>query len=136
MFDKNIKVQIDNKTIVGPQYHLLELDTLTEIKKPRIPQFKIQNPQDADRRIFGLSFTPDAVFSSEGIINIFLNRVRMLPVEDRSQGMLSSVTALNVPIPANLGLKILPRQSLEVFIWNPSGNSAKINFSCFVGDLK
>ena len=136
MFDKNIKVQIDNKTIVGPQYHLLELDTLTEIKKPRIPQFKIQNPQDADRRIFGLSFTPDAVFSSEGIINIFLNRVRMLPVEDRSQGMLSSVTALNVPIPANFGLKILPRQSLEVFIWNPSGNSAKINFSCFVGDLK
>jgi len=135
MFD-NFKVQIDNRTILGPQYHLLELDTTTNTKKPRIPQFKIQNPQDADRRIFGLSFTPDSLFSGEGIINIFLNRVRMLPVEDRSQGMLSSITALNVPIPPNFGLKILPRQSLEVFIWNPSGNSAKINFSCFVGDIK
>ena len=136
MFDKIQKIQIDNKTIIGPQYHLLELDTATDIKKPRVPQFVIENPQDADRRIFGLSFTPDTVFSSEGIINIFLNNVRMLPVEDRSQGMLSSITALNVPIPANFGLKILPRRKLEVFIWNPDGNSAKINFSCFIGDLK
>jgi len=130
------KVTFDNRTLIGPQYHILELDTLTETRKPARPQFEVSNVQNTDRRIFGLSFTPDSIFSLEGVINILLNGVRMLPVLDRGPGMLSSITALNVPIPPNFGLKILPKKKLEVFIWNPNGNSAKINFSCFFGDIK
>lgn len=135
MFDIQ-NVRLDNRTIFGAQYHLLELDTLAVTKKPTKAQFEIKNFQNNDRRIFGLSFTPDAIFSSEGIIEIRLNGVRLLPIEAPIQGMLRTITALNIPIPTNFGLRISESKKLEVFIWNPDGNSAKINLSCFIGDIK
>jgi len=134
MFDVTT-VRLDNRTIFGAQYHLLELDTLAVTKKPNKAQFEIKNFQNNDRRIFGLSFTPDSVFSREGVIEIRINGVRFLPQESPAQGMLRTVTALNVPIPPNFGLRISESKKLEVFIWNPDGNSAKINLACFVGDI-
>lgn len=129
-------VIFSNKTLVSAQYLLRELDTETRTKKSKKPQFEFKNPKRTDKRIFGISMTPDARFSKEGIIEIFLNEVRLLPNEQSQQGAFSNITALNIPIPPNYGLRLDPDKKIEVFVWNPSGKSAKINFSCFVGDIQ
>jgi len=129
------RVTFDNRTLSGAQYHLLKLQTGTITKKTTKPQFIVDNFQNRDRRIFGLSFTPSLLFSEEGIVEVRLNEVRILPVEPPAQGMFENITALNVPIPPNFGLKIQESMKLEVFIWNPDSNDVSINLSCFVGDI-
>ena len=129
------RVIFDNRTISGAQYHLLKLQTGTLTKKSTKPQFIIANFQNRDRRIFGLSFTPSLAFSEFGIIEVRLNEVRILPIEAPAQGMFQNITALNIPIPPNFGLKIQESMELEVFIWNPSNNDVAINLSAFVGDI-
>jgi len=129
-------VVFSNKTLVSAQYLLRELDTSTRTKKSNKPQFEFQNLKVTDKRIFGISMTPDRTFSEEGIIEILVNEVRLLPNQQSQQGAFSSITALNIPIPPNYGLRLDPDKKLEVFVWNPSGNSAKINFACFLGDIK
>ena len=129
------RVTFDNRTLSGAQYHLLKLQTGTLTKKSNKAQFIVDNFQNRDRRIFGLSFTPDLLFSEEGIIEIRLNEVRILPIEAPAQGMLQNITALNIPIPPNFGLRIQESMKLEIFIWNPDGNDSAINLSVFVGDI-
>jgi len=75
------RVTFDNRTISGAQYHLLKLQTGTLTKKSNKPQFKVDNFQNRDRRIFGLSFTPSLLFSEEGVLEVRLNEVRILPIE-------------------------------------------------------
>ena len=129
------RVTFDNRTLSGAQYHLLKLQTGTLRKKSNKAQFIVDNFQNRDRRIFGLSFTPDLLFSEEGVIEIRLNEVRILPIEAPAQGMLQNITALNIPIPPNFGLRIQESMKLEIFIWNPDGNDSAINLSVFVGDI-
>lgn len=132
---KPFKVQLQNEAIIGPQYDIVELDTTTVTQKPARANYTIENPDDIDKRVFTIAFIPDSTFKAQGIIEIFLNGVRLFPITDPTQGFLSSVTALNIPIPPNFGLKIKPREKLEVFVYNPSGASAKVNFAVFVGNI-
>ena len=130
------RVTFDNRTLSGAQYHLLKLQTGTITKKTTKAQFIVDNFQNRDRRIFGLSFTPSLLFSEEGVLEVRLNEVRILPIEAPAQGMFENITALNVPIPPNFGLRIEESMKLEIFIWNPDSNDASINLSVFVGDIK
>jgi len=136
---KPFKVALSNEALTQPQYDIVELDTLTGAsaitKKSDRPQYFIENADDVDKRVFAIALVPDSTFKTEAIIEIFLNRVRLFPITDPSGGFLSSVTSLNIPIPPNYGLKIKPRQKLEVFVYNPLGNSATVNFAVFVGNF-
>jgi len=131
------RVIFDNRTISGAQYFIEELDTLTRTKKSTKPQFIQKNLENTNKRVFGIGLTPDGLFRAEGIIEIRINEVRLLPAERApAQGMLSSISALNIPIPDNFGIKIENQKALEVWVWNPDGNSAKINMTAFVGDIR
>ncbi len=133
---KPFKVRLANPAIAGAQYDLVELDTgATQITKPDRANYSIENTQDTDKRVFAIALVPDTTFKASGIIEIFINKVRLFPITDPVQGFLSAVTSLNIPIPPNFGLKIKPRQKLEVFVWNPSAASAKVNFAVFIGDF-
>lgn len=133
---KPFSVRLANPAISGAQYDLVELDTgVLPLTKPKRANYSIENTQDTDKRVFALGLVPDALFKTSGIIEIFINKVRVFPITDPVQGFLSAVTSLNIPIPPNFGLKIKPRGKLEVFVWNPSGASAKINFAVFIGDF-
>lgn len=135
---KPFKVKLANNAIAGAQYDLVELTaSTTEVTKPKTPNYSIQNTQDTDKRVFALGIVPNSTFKSEGIIEIFINKVRVFPITDPSQGFLSAVTSLNIPIPPSFGLKIKPRDKLEVFVWNPSLTaSTSVNFAVFLGDFQ
>ena len=134
---KPFKVKLANNAIAGAQYDLVELTTsISQSTKPSQPNYSIQNTQDTDKRVFALGIVPNALFKTEGIIEIFINKVRVFPITDPVQGFLSSVTSLNIPIPPNFGLKIKPRDKLEVFAWNPSLTPlTSVNFAVFLGDF-
>ena len=132
---KAVSVQIVNEALRNPQYDLVELTTGALTKRSDKAQFEIKNTASGDKRIYTIGIVPDAVFKTEGIIEIFLNEVRLFPITSPSQGMFRNVSSLNIPIPANFGLKILQDFKIEVFIYNPSGNPATINFSIFIANV-
>lgn len=134
---KPFSVKLQNEALANPQYDLVELDTTaTVLKKPRVPQFKITNDASGDKRIYTIGIVPDATFKTDGVMAILLNDVRLFPISDPKQGMFKNVSSLNIPIPANFGLKIKESNSLEVFIWNPSAASATVNFSIFIANIR
>ncbi len=133
---KAFRVEIANEALRNPQYDLVELTTGALTKKSDKPQFEIKNTATGDKRIYTIGVVPDATFKTEGILEIFLNEVRLFPITAPSQGMFRNVTSLNIPIPANFGLKIVQDFKLEVFIYKPSANAATINFSVFIANVQ
>jgi len=134
---KPFRVAIANQVLANPQYDIVELDTgTTLLKKSDKPQFEIKNTATGDKRIYTIGIVPDALFKTDGIVEIFLNEVRLFPISIPKQGMLKNVSSLNIPIPANFGLGIKESFSLDVFIYNPNGASATINFSVFIANVR
>lgn len=134
---KVFKVSIQNEALKNPQYDIVNLDTGTTIlKKSNKAQFEIKNTASGDKRIYTIGLVPDATFKTDGVIEIILNGVRLFPITSPSQGMLQNVSSLNIPIPSNYGLKIEESRKLEVFIWNPNGASATINFAVFIANIR
>lgn len=133
---KPFKIAIANEALKNPQYDLVKLTaTATDLKKPKNGQFKIKNDASGDKRVYTIGVVPDTEFKANGIMVILLNGVRLFPISDPKQGMFSNVSSLNIPIPANFGLKIKESDSLEVFIWNPSAAIATVNFSIFIANI-
>jgi len=134
---KPFQVKFANEALVNPQYDLVKLTAQsTDTKKPNKAQFTIKNDASGDKRIYTLGVVPDTVFKADGVMEIILNGVRLFPITSPAQGMFENVSSLNIPIPANFGLKIKESDKLEVFIWNPSGALATINFSIFIANIK
>jgi len=134
---KPFRVAIANETLGNPQYDLVELQALaTDLKKPTTPQFSIKNDASGDKRIYTIGIVPDATFKTDGVMAIILNGVRLFPITSPSQGMFKNVSSLNIPIPANYGLRIKESEKLEVFIWNPSAALATVNFSIFIANIR
>jgi len=133
---KPFRVQLANEALKNPQYDLLKLTALaTDLKKPNKPQFLIKNDASGDKRVYTIGVVPDAVFKTSGVMEIILNGVRLFPITSPAQGMFENVSSLNIPIPANFGLKIKESEKLEVFIWNPSAAIATVNFSVFIANI-
>ncbi len=134
---KVFRVAFANEALANPQYDLVELTTgTTLLKKSFKAQFEIKNTSSVDKRVYTIGIVPDATFKTEGILEIFLNEVRLFPISNGVQGMFKNVSSLNIPIPANYGLQIKESFSLEVFVFNPSGNAATVNFSVFIANIK
>ena len=134
---KPFKVTVQNEALANPQYDVVELDTgTTTLKKPNIPQFTIENNASGDKRIYTIGIVPDTTFKTQGIMEILLNEVRLFPISTPAQGMFKNISSLNIPIPANYGLRIVESKKLEVFIWNPSAASATVNFALFIANIR
>jgi len=130
------RVQLDNLTLESPQYFIETLDTLNLTKKTKKAQFEIKNIKGRDTRVFGISLVPDSTFRRLGFIEVWLNEVRLLPANPtKAIGKLSNIDSLNVPIPQNFGLKILPDKKLEFFVYSFVGVTSKLNVTAFTGDI-
>jgi len=132
---KAFEVQFANEALINPQYDLITLSTGALTKKSDKPQFEIKNTATGDKRIYTIGIVPDATFKAESILEIFLNEVRLFPISAPVGGMFANVSSLNIPIPANFGLKIKQDFKLEVFIYNPLGNASTISFSVFIANI-
>jgi len=136
------RVRFSNLTMTQPQYFVrlftFNVNTNPEdAKKPRVPQFSFQNIKERDTRVFGLGITPNSAFRDFGVIEIFLNEVKLFPAGQTTFGVMRNISALNFPIPPNFGLKIFPSKKLEVFAWQPAGvELTSINFVAFIGDIQ
>lgn len=134
---KPFEVKFANEALVNPQYDLVKLTAkAAQTKKPDKAQFTIKNEASGDKRVYTLGVVPDSIFKADGVMEIILNGVRLFPITSPAQGMFENVSSLNIPIPANFGLKIKESDKLEVFIWNPSAAIATINFSIFIANIK
>jgi len=132
---KAFEVSFANEALVNPQYDLVTLTTGALTKKSDKAQFEIKNTATGDKRIYTIGIVPDATFKAESIVEIFLNEVRLFPISSPVGGMFANVSSLNIPIPANFGLKIKQDFKLEVFIYNPLGNASTISFSVFIANI-
>jgi len=132
---ETFKVELANEALINPQYDLVTLSTGALTKKSDKPQFEIKNTATGDKRVYTIGIVPDATFKAESIVEIFLNEVRLFPITTPVGGMFANVSSLNIPIPANFGLKIKQDFKLEVFVYNPLGNASTISFSVFIANV-
>lgn len=125
-------VSIKNPALKSPQYDLVNLTT-SDTAKPATPNYSITNNATGNKKVFTIGIVPtDATTKAEAIMEVFLNGTRLFPITNGAQAMLSGVTSLNIPIPPSFGLEIKESNSLEVFLWNPSGNAVSITFAVFI----
>ncbi len=129
------KVTIKNQAVISPQFDLVQVVTSQTVKNVDQPLYELKNESSVIKRIFSFSLVPDATFQNEGFVEVHLNGVKFFPITDPTQGQFSDIAAINLPIPENYGLKILPKDKLEVFAWNPSGNQIKMTIATFIGEL-
>ena len=135
--DKNgkpFKVSVQNEALVNPQFDIVELDSGVTTKKQRTAQFEIKNTSSTVKKIFAISIIPDAGMKTDGVIEVFLNESRLYPITDPSPGMLKGVSALNIPIPPNFGLRIDESKKLEVFVWTPNAVAVQTTFAVFIAN--
>ncbi|MBA7492245.1 hypothetical protein ES702_02794 [subsurface metagenome] len=133
---KSFDVQIKNNAIISPQFDLVRITTSETVKQDdNSPIYELKNESSVIKRIFSLSIVPDATFQTEGLIAITLNGVTFFPITNQIQGDYTDISAINIPIPDTYGLKILPKDKLKVFIWNPSGNPISASVAVFIGEL-
>lgn len=131
---KPVSVELKNNAIVSPQFDFVRV-TSSFTTKQTTPTYTLKNESGVIKRIFTVAIVPDSVFQTEGLIEIHLNGAKFFPLSDQVQGQYQDVTAINVPIPDTYGLKILPKDKLEVFIWNPTGNAVAASIAIFIGEL-
>lgn len=131
---KPVSVTIKNNAVISPQFDLVRISTAVN-KKPNSPQYELKNESSVIKRIFSISVVPDATLQTEGFIEIHLNGVKFFPISDPIAGIYTDISAINVPIPDSYGLKILPDDKLEVFLWNPLSNSISATIAVFIGEL-
>ena len=136
---KPFTVQIKNNAIVSPQFDLVRLlvpTTQTTFRNSNQPDFELKNESSVIKRIFAITFIPNASFQADGILKMTLNEAPLFPITDQIAGDLQDVTALNIPIPDNYGLKILPKEKFKLFLADPSGAGGLAgSIAVFIGEL-
>lgn len=130
-----IDVAIKNNAVISPQYDVVRVTSNATTRQDNKPEYTLKNESSVIKRIFALSIIPDATMQTEGLIQISLNGVKFFPITTPVQGFLTDTAVFTVPIPDTYGLKILPKDKLEVFIWNPSGNPVFATIAVFIGEL-
>ena len=137
--DKNgapISIQIKNGAVISPQFDSVRISTnVTTFPNSNQPNFELKNESSVIKRIFALSFVPDPVFQTDGILSITLNEAPLFPITPMIAGDFQDVSALNIPIPDTYGLKILPKRKLRVFIASPNGALVSGTIAVFIGEL-
>ncbi len=129
------KVQLKNNAMISPQFDVVRLSTSNTERDDNNPQYELKNDSSVIKRIFALSIVPDSTMQTEGLIQLQLNGVRFFPITAPIQGFLTDTAVFTVPIPDTYGMKILPKDKLEVFIWNPTGNPIAATVAVFIGEL-
>ena len=131
-----LKVQLKNDAVISPQFDLVRITTSQTIKSnDENPNYELKNESSAIKRIFSLSIIPDSTMQTEGFVVVKLNGVQFFPITSGVAGNFTDISAINIPIPDTYGLKILPKDKLKVFIWNPSGNPINVSVAVFIGEL-
>jgi len=137
--DKNgkpINVQLKNGAVISPQFDQIRTTTTrTTFRNSNDPDYELKNTSSVIKRIFALSVVPDATFQAGGILKITLNEAPLFPITPLVAGDFQDVSALNIPIPDTYGLKILPKESLKVFIASPTGSLVGTTVAVFIGEL-
>jgi len=121
---KPLNVQVKNNAVVSPQFDLVRLTipaTQTVFPNSNQPDFELKNESSVIKRIFAITFIPNATFQASGILKMTLNEAPLFPITDQIAGDFQDVTALNIPIPDTYGLKILPKEKFKLFLADPSG---------------
>ena len=133
---KPINVQLKNNAIVSPQFDQVRI-TSSSLTFPNenSPDFEFKNRSGVIKRIFALTLIPDASFQAQGIVKITLNEAPLYPITNLQAGDFQDVSALNIPIPDTYGLKILPKDSLKIFIADPTGGTVALTIAVFIGEL-
>jgi len=133
---KPISVQLKNNAIVSPQFDQVRIttDKLVFPESSRA-SFELKNNSSVIKRIFALSLVPDTAFQADGIVKITLNEAPLFPITPLAVGDFQDVSALNIPIPDTYGLKILPKDTLRVFIASPNGTLVGLTVAVFIGEL-
>jgi len=133
---KPINVQLKNNAIVSPQFDQVRVIS-SDLTFPddNQPNFEFKNRSGVIKRIFALTLIPDASFQAQGIVKITLNDAPLYPITNLQAGDFQDVSALNIPIPDTYGLKILPKDSLKVFIADPTGGTVALTIAVFIGEL-
>ncbi len=138
-FDPNgkpIKVQLKNNAVVSPQFDFVRVTTSkTEFPNDNTPDYELKNQSGVIKRIFAMTFIPDASFQAQGILKITLNEAPLFPITNLNAGDFQDTSALNIPIPDTYGLKILPKEKLKVFIADPTGGTVSGTIAVFIGEL-
>jgi len=137
--DKNgkpINVQLKNGAVISPQFDQIRATTSrTTFRNSNSPDYELKNTSSVIKRIFALSVVPDPSFQANGILKITLNDAPLFPITPLVAGDFQDVSALNIPIPDTYGLKILPKDSLKVFIASPTGVLVGTTVAVFIGEL-
>lgn len=131
-----LNVQLKNDAVISPQFDLVRITTSQTTRSPdEQPNYEIKNDSSVIKRIFSLSIIPDSTLQTEGFVVVKLNGVQFFPITSGVAGNFTDISAINIPIPDTYGLKILPKDKLRVFIWNPAGNPITATVAVFIGEL-
>jgi hypothetical protein len=129
-------VQLKNNAVVSPQFDQVRISTSnTSFPNSNTPDYELRNESSVIKRIFALTFIPDASFQAQGILKITLNGAPLFPITNMVSGDFQDVSAFNIPIPDTYGLKILPKEKLKVFIADPTGGTVTGTIAVFIGEL-
>jgi len=138
-FDPNgkpINVQLKNDAVISPQFDQVRITTTrATFRDSNQPDFELKNQSSVIKRIFAISLVPDGTFQTDGIVKITLNEAPLFPITPLVVGDFQDVSGLNIPIPDTYGLKILPKESLRVFIASPTGSLVGLTIAIFIGEL-
>ena len=136
---KPLTVQIKNNAVVSPQFDQVRISipaTQTTFKNSNQPDFELKNESSVIKRIFAITFIPNASMQAGGILKMTLNEAPLFPITDQVAGDLQDVSALNIPIPDTYGLKILPKEKFKLFLADPSGGGGiSGTIAIFIGEL-
>jgi len=133
---KPINVQLKNDAVISPQFDQVRITTTkTTFPDSNSPSFELKNFSSVIKRIFAITLVPDGTFQADGIVKITLNEAPLFPITPLVAGDFQDVSALNIPIPDTYGLKILPKESLRVFIASPNGSLVGLTVAVFIGEL-
>jgi len=133
---KPINVQLKNDAVISPQFDQVRITTTkTTFPDSNSPSFELKNFSSVIKRIFAITLVPDGTFQTDGIVKITLNEAPLFPITPLVAGSFQDVSALNIPIPDTYGLKILPKESLRVFIASPSASLVGMTVAVFIGEL-
>jgi len=131
-----VNVQLKNNAVISPQFDQVRITTSQLVfSNSNRPNFELKNNSSVIKRIFALSLVPDPTFQADGIVKITLNEAPLFPITPLVAGDFQDVSALNIPIPDTYGLKILPKDTLRVFIASPNGTLVGVTVAVFIGEL-
>jgi len=133
---KPVNVQLKNNAVITSQFDQVRSPpTNTVFNNSNQPDFELKNFSSVIKRIFAVSLVPDGTFQTDGIVKITLNEAPLFPITPLVVGDFQDVSGLNIPIPDTYGLKILPKESLKVFIASPTGTLVGMTVAIFIGEL-